>query len=116
MTNDKMNELDKWLAEHVMGWSYDSLGGLFDAPIHPAYILEDNSFIHIDDWQPTRNIAQAWQTLEKVTEPPRTLDDAKRALNSKIAYWFNHANLWACTANEVALEICINIKKAWEAT
>lgn len=42
-------ELDKLAAEKVMGWSY------------PRY----ETVGRVIDWQPTRNIVQAWEVLEK---------------------------------------------------
>lgn len=61
MTND---ELDRLAAEKIMGWK-----GIYLNEFGSAWILPSSSpgcvFKEREDWQPTRNIAQAWDLLEK---------------------------------------------------
>ena len=52
------------------------------------------------------DIAAAWLVVEKITAPPKTIEEARRAANTTFGYWFNDANLWACSAREAAEAIC----------
>lgn len=59
---DELNRLDELSATHVMGWRRDP--GLTD---DTYWNVASNKFaLHVNDWQPTRNIAQAWECLEKL--------------------------------------------------
>ena len=54
-----LDELDRLAAEKVMGW-YLVFGGWFPEPDSRSKLI-----MSIHYWQPTRNIAQAWECLEK---------------------------------------------------
>lgn len=60
MTDD-LDRLDRLCATEIMGWVFvdDRLTGWGDKENLTFYYL-------LDDWQPTRNIAQAWELLEKL--------------------------------------------------
>lgn len=55
-----LDELDRLAAEKIMGWIMD-LGSAYakDSDGNPAQEMHEI-------WQPTRNIAQAWECLEKL--------------------------------------------------
>ena len=48
------------------------------------------------------NIVAAWTVVESITAISRTPTLA----NTRFGYWWDSAHLWACTAEEAALEIC----------
>lgn len=61
----ELDRLDKLAAEKVMGWIWD--------PAHDCYldglsIKATGAESDENHWQPTRNIAQAWECLEKLDE------------------------------------------------
>lgn len=119
MTPQEMDELDRWLAENVMGWEFARTTETWTDKGRGAFwcVHEDGSnelICYTDNWSPTRNIAQAWEVLEKVMAPPKTIEHAKRMPNTRFMLWFDSARLWAMTAQEAALEISVNAKKAWE--
>lgn len=65
-----IDELDKLAAEKIFGWVY------FDIPRTRAYWSDgENHIIDDVDWNPTENIAQAWECLEKF-ETWRIYNDA----------------------------------------
>ena len=66
-------------------------------------------------WNPSSNLALAWYVLEHVTSPPTTVEDAKRAANTRIALWFDKASLWAMTSEEAALALCQAMLEAVQA-
>ena len=59
-----LDELDRLCAEKVMGWFYV---GILIVNSRKSYQTSDGSVIDFSDWQPTRNIAQAWECLEKIS-------------------------------------------------
>jgi hypothetical protein len=104
-------ELEEFLAEKVMGWK-----------LHNDYIEKGDFFsywdtgdcqhtVYRDSWHPLCEISQAWQVLEKCTDPGsiggRYLHDPNGLpVTACFEHYFRHANLWACTAEEAAREIC----------
>ncbi len=66
MTND---ELDQWLAEHLMGWVLRD-GYWYEEGEWTGYIDQSHFLKTLGEdreiWQPTRNIEQAMMVLEKV--------------------------------------------------
>lgn len=60
MSDDELNRL---IAEKVMGWHVGGYGG------EPYWL--NGKGMHawpIDDWQPTQDIAQAWQVVERMRQ------------------------------------------------
>lgn len=57
-----LDELDRLAAEKIMGWTYTETFNLAGVEVGPG-IIEKNNPAYC--WQPTRNIAQAWELLEK---------------------------------------------------
>ena len=63
-----LDELDRLAAIHVMGWRRDDDE---HCPSVPLYIGTNalgltHEKCSVEDWQPTRNIAQAWECWEKI--------------------------------------------------
>jgi len=52
------------------------------------------------------DIAAAWLVVERITEPPRTVEEAGRAANTQFCYWWRNADLCVHTASEAAALIC----------
>ena len=70
MTN---KELDKWLAENVMGWKYAPTTETWIDKARAAYWWKDsNENYHLqcyeNHWQPTESISHAFQVVEKMME------------------------------------------------
>lgn len=57
-----LDELDRLAAEKIMGWVLYNGGG---CSMEGTYKEGSEYRLNRDQWQPTRNIAQAWQCLEK---------------------------------------------------
>lgn len=62
-----LDKLDRLAAERVMGW-YPAEGSDAHGKIPGDFWLDDSAGPPraVMDWQPTRNIAQAWECLEKM--------------------------------------------------
>lgn len=60
-----MTDINRAVAEKVMGWDYDHLGGVLDDRQHPAWIAQDSSWIRVEDWNPSKRIDHAWMVVEK---------------------------------------------------
>jgi hypothetical protein len=66
--SEELDKLDRLCAEGIMGWQL----------IQGCYLFEGQAFedaenghpiaADVKSWQPTRNIAQAWEVLERFTE------------------------------------------------
>lgn len=54
--SDELDTIDRQIAEKVMGWNHDT-GNIWS-----------NGGIEVLNWQPTRNIAQAWEVLEMIVK------------------------------------------------
>lgn len=83
-------ELDRWLAEHVMGWRLDELtwfdadgGGHYDAEHVDAY---DCGTCCV--WHPTSNIAQAIEAAEKARA------DGRIGSWALLSPWTMHPDTW----------------------
>lgn len=59
-TETALARLDALCATEIMGFDYSS-----DDEHHGIWSGSDNCYLEPGDWQPTRNIAQAWEVLEK---------------------------------------------------
>lgn len=119
-------ELGAEVAEKVMGWKW--------VAFHPAHVTDElvrrpypptapeynwqyspcEMSIPLAqgwDWGMPRyssDIAAAWEVAEKITDPYKmSLQMAELMANTRFGYWWDKANLWACTAAEAAREICI---------
>lgn len=66
-----LDELDKLAAEKVIGWEINE----HPKNAYPAYWGRDTSARWLTDWQPTRNISQAFECLEKLN--PKYFDISK---------------------------------------
>lgn len=67
-----LDDLDRLAAEKVMGWQIVKAHTQHDDGFYymggkPSVIeVYDKPKIKVENWQPTRNIAQAWECLEKM--------------------------------------------------
>ncbi len=60
-------ELDKWLAEKVMGWKYFSE----TSNMRSCWYDPKTNTYQIEDWYPTTNISQAFMCEDKIPENKR---------------------------------------------
>lgn len=82
----EMNELDRLLAEKVMGW-VDSAPGC-DMKKHRQWKDSGGNFVmRVYHWHPTRDIAQAFMVAEKV--------DANE-IEITMGSYFREAERWSC--------------------
>lgn len=58
------------------------------------------------------DISAAWRVVERITAPPRTVEEAERAANIRFFYWWQKANLCCESSAEAARSICIGALKA----
>ena len=117
MNDQEMRDLDKWLAENVMGWKIH-----YSDWSHGMVYYEDSKFDHkglMDEWQPTQDIKQAFECVEKFcTESSFTLH-----FDPQASYNYDETHRWisctpedenCATATTPALAMCLAIKKAME--
>ncbi len=107
-------EMDKWIAENVMGWVAQSHGCVTDADTWFMYHdANDRPTMDCSKWHPTESISDAFQVVEKM-----------RVTHFK---WFEMAhrpNGYTCNfvgdpkytefAETAPLAICLAAKKALE--
>lgn len=55
----------------------------------------------------SESLDAAWLIVEHITKPPSTRDAAERAANTRFGLWWNGAELWSCSAKEVAECVCV---------
>jgi len=122
MTNEEMSELDQWLAENVMGWRFRKrIPHVFGAP--PAYVIdigtEEQDFVmYVEDWTPTRNIAQAFEVVEKMEKNGfcfELSDSPFQTWDAIFEFQLNKKEFAIGAIETPALAICLAAKKAWEA-
>jgi len=69
MTDPTNEQLDRFVATEVMGWTYYEGDGI-DTPPCGYYVLPDGSVLTPRDYYPTANPAQALESLEKWAKWP----------------------------------------------
>lgn len=121
MTNEEMNELDRWLAENPMGWEFAFTKETWTDKSRAAYWSKKSEkyelVYYADGWHPTRNIAQAFQVVEKMlnTTYGFTLDCPIGSMCFAQFYSDIEYENWIELGETPALAICLAAKKAWEA-
>jgi hypothetical protein len=115
-----LDELDKLAATEVMGWYAGNCGPdvfYFDSPDNYDDIDEALYHVHkvyhqsgFDHWQPTRNIAQAWEMLDKFPEFRIDQEEGPKYLN--VIIW-DKGEMYYGTADTAPLAIvraCLKAK------
>lgn len=111
MTWDKMSERerDALVAEKVFGW-HKFVGAINCEECGRLFL--SNKHYNADAPHYRTDISVAWTVVEKITEPPTTLELSKEESGTKFAIWFDKANLWAMNSREVSEAICEAALKA----
>lgn len=107
-------ELDCLIAEKVMGWHWFVPHGVMTElpPEHQhigGWCNLDGSLAHglYNRWQPSTNIAHAWEVVEKLSDPCNSFRDYRGfPAGTVFMYKWSGMDLWASTASEAALNIC----------
>ena len=94
-------ELDALVAEHVMKWKWEDGAGTGGPSSWEGATGE-----FCVEFEPSTDIAAAWEVVERVTAIPTTIREARRAANTKFAYQWEDAGVWAMAAQEAVLFIC----------
>lgn len=123
MKPDKMRELDKWIAEHVMEWPrekiyegyayYTASGALTGFNVYPppaAWAECDNNY-----WGPTLNYKCALMVLEKCAEKLDTAEGMSVNIGKSGDSWevcdmfmgHGYESVNAATADTLPLAICL---------
>lgn len=55
-------EMDRLIAEKVMGWKWTGTGGVYERPGHPGLMVVSGP----PTWSPSTEIAAAWEVAQKV--------------------------------------------------
>lgn len=89
MTDSELDQLDRRAAVEVMGWviskgKYYKPDNIDDIDYCEGHVDRPNYNSGFDHWQPTRNITQAWELLEKFDKKYRDV------------VWDNGRSKWAC--------------------
>jgi hypothetical protein len=112
------DEINRLIAEKVMEWDYDPLGGIGDDNKHPAWIAQDNSWIRVEDFDPYHRIEHAMMALEPMSKRGFYLVLSQNAFSKEwFAKFVNPDNpekdvkMYAATPSEA---ICEAIRAALE--
>ena len=108
MTNEQMNEFDRWLAVEIMKWrACCSMAGTGAYTDYQTFIMKEK------DWHPTRNIAQAFEVVEKIAKAyVMDLLLVKTVLGAwRCEIWIKDSDY----QKTKELAICLAAKKVWEA-
>lgn len=92
-------ELDDLIAVRVLGWHRQEIGRAVSTYV---WVTKEGQVRSYDDWFPSTDMRDAWLVIESMTAICRT----PSGVNTRFAFWFDKAHLWACSAPEAALEIC----------
>ncbi len=101
MTPDELQELDSWLAEHVMEWTKDSDGWWGSEADRTQYPPED-----CEDWlawRPSSNPEQALQVAEKIANN-RYLEDDGIEWPTSFQLWRTEDDCWKARFDTYFLE------------
>lgn len=63
------------------------------------------TFEHVPHY--STSMDAAWKIVERMTRMPQTQQESREALYTRFMLWWEKANLWACSAQEVAHEITV---------
>jgi hypothetical protein len=105
-------ELEDFLAKEVMGWELDCLDTAHErSDLFEGWMLGDYVAVWRHSWHPLTGIVQAWQVLERVTDPfglgGKFIEgDFPMSVATHVMYQFTKANLWAYDSQEAARKIC----------
>jgi hypothetical protein len=103
-----MQTLNDLVAERVMGWLLRTATDMwYDADGHPV--------MYRDHWCPEIRLLDAWQVVEWVTSTDnfKVLQPGTgHPIVTPFSKAFNQAELWACTEDEAAREICFMALRA----
>ena len=105
MTN---KELDKWIAENVMGWRNSKQGFYWIFPGGGQKCI----------FNPTESISDAFQVVEKMFELRGYLSSvSKQGINNYFCEFFENGGVgaWEVQAKTAPIAICLTAKKAIEA-
>lgn len=102
------DDIDNLIATKIMGWV-----------VHPRNTVHwmsagDNQINYkimgstccSDKFQPSRKLADAWRVVEHITKPGVGRVDGM-PWATRFAHLFRDADLWACSAEEAAKDICL---------
>ena len=111
-------KLDKLVAEKIMGWTWkDRPRNCCQKPEWDNYkwpILTLTGYFPTDPPSYSSDMSWAWDVVEKMTEIPKTREEAILARNTKFALWFKNADLWSMDAGEAAQSICLAALKLYQ--
>lgn len=100
-------ELDCMVAEKVMGWTKIKcqVGPLGTGYGYETYCWSGNNTL-INIWNPSGNIAHAWEVVERVTDPtlPRV---GNFPPSTRFMAWWRRTDLWAESSTDAAYAICL---------
>lgn len=117
------SELDKWVAEDVMGWTAKNLE---DSPefseSHPCWIWEESIYL-VDEWHPTKRIDQAFEMEEHIMldkcglSPTRYIEELGKILLAErfgnfMEKWENECTRHLAFAHATPLQRCRAAKAA----
>lgn len=84
-------------------------------------VIEDEYNWYMDRGDGTRptelprysiSLDAAWLVVEHVTRLPQSREEAVQGANTQFMLWWTHVDLWACTREAAASEICLAALRA----
>jgi hypothetical protein len=112
---DKLDELDRLAAEKVMGWGKRLISNTDRHPGDVALRPEqwtwrtESLLLDVENWQPTRDIAQAWECLQKM-EGSYNVTWNHLHKNWFCSLWDKSHTAEAPTAPEAIVRACLKAK------
>ena len=103
-------EIDKLVAEKIMGWTLPEETITYWSNWRDA---NGNELRSVKAWQPTSDIAQAWQVIEKLSQGGNDFDTWKRfsdILEKHAA--IHYCSLWGFSSSEASRIICMAALRA----
>lgn len=58
-------EIDKLVAEKVLGWTIDNHAGFPDIPFEPDWIRKNEVMYEVGEFSPSENMDHAWEIIDK---------------------------------------------------
>lgn len=126
-------EKTRLILEHIMKWTYFQrwedyagekhwrIASQQTAITYPVAFWNDQtnqwSVFHQEEqdarpFDPLHSLDAAWLVVERVTRPPQSREEAVQGANTQFMLWWIHVDLWACTREAAANEICLAALKA----
>jgi hypothetical protein len=105
MNND---DIDNLIATRIMGWVVhprNTIHWMRSSDSQIGYKIMGSTCCS-DKFQPSRKLSDAWRVVEHITQPCVGRVDGM-PWSTRFSHLWRQADLWACSAEEAAMDICL---------